>query len=444
MPPSCDDLDAVIDRAHRAQRRVSALSYAQRVQAAVASGRALADHTKRLVEIAVAETGTTAAFARREATSARLFVEAVPTLAEALMPVEVPARSGRTVMRWEPYGVVAGWHAANSPIWVPTLVALSALVGGNVVVSRPSRRAARTTRAVLEAVAAAWPQDAVQVADLDPAQGHALIAHPRVNAVVAHASTATCVRHMGVLAQAYASGVTMRPYIPEASGNDAAVVLPGADLERAAAAIAMGAFANAGQLCMAAKRIIVDCAVWDAFVGPLCAAVEAIDADPEHATHVQNGTSVYEAGMRALRDAHARGGEVIVGGQDGEVLRATVVRVPADAVHGALLWQQEVFAPVRSLVVCDGVQEALRLANDSRFGLGAALFGGDAGARELFTRGVRASRVVVDEGPLYQDPHLVVGGVGDSGYAGARPKLEQLVWAKRVHWADGATCAPGG
>ena len=81
--------------------------------------------------------------------------------------------------------------------------------------------------------------------------------------------------------------------------------------------------------------------------------------------------------------------------------------------------------------MADDAEDALALANDTPYALGAAVFG--PGGR-LVPR-LRAARVLLDEGPLYQDAHLVVGGVGDSGLAGARPKVEQLVWARRVHRA---------
>ena len=115
-------------------------------------------------------------------------------------------------------------------------------------------------------------------------------------------------------------------------------------------------------------------------------------------------------------------------GDTGEVFTPTVVRLPLEALH-VQLWRDEVFAPLRSLVVADDADHAVALANDSAFALGAALFGGSPNHVDA----LHAARVVVDTSPLYQDPHLVVGGIRDSGVAGARPKLEQFVFARRVH-----------
>jgi acyl-CoA reductase-like NAD-dependent aldehyde dehydrogenase len=261
-----------------------------------------------------------------------------------------------------------------------------------------------------------------------------LVWHPGVQAVVTHASTETCRRQLAGLGRAYAEvGVPLRPYIPEASGNDPLLVLAGADLRRAAEAAALGGFANGGQLCMAAKRIIVARELWPAFRGPLETAVGRLVTGPagDEATDVAPLAPgpARERARQALAEALAAGARVVIGaGEVGETFSPTVVLL--DEAHlGLALWREETFAPLRGLVLAEDLDHAIALANDSRFALGAAVFGGPPDVAEH----LRAARVVVDESPLYQDAHLVVGGVGDSGLAGARPKLEQLVWARRVH-----------
>lgn len=433
MPALCD----LVARAARAQPEVAALPLDERLARAARSRAALAARTDEVVDRAVAELGTPRRFARREVASALGLLDALPELAAAIRPAPVPAVSGRTDLEWRPYGVVLGWHAANSPVWVPTVVAASALVGGNALLSRAPSRARGVTALVVEALAGPWPPDAVVPVALPGPEAEPLVWHEGVAAVVTHASSATIKRQLAGLGAAYGRGARLRPYIAEGSGNDAAIVLAGADLGRAAAAIALGGFANAGQLCMAAKRIIVERAVWPAFRPLLVAAVEGlVVGDPE-----DEGTDIgpFPAGparahaRAALREALAAGGEVLVGGAErGAHLIPTVVRLPPAAL-GVALWREESFAPLRSLLVVDGPEEALRRANDGPYALGAAVFG----PGEAVVDGLVAARVTVDEGPLYQDPHLVVGGVGDSGLAGARPKLEQLVWPRRVHRAGG-------
>jgi len=433
----------LVARARAAQPAVAALDLDKRLARAAAGRARLAQAGPGIVDRAVAEAGIPRRFAARELESALLLLDALPELALALRPRPVPSVSGTTTLEWAPYGVVLGWHAANSPVWVPTLVVVSALVGGNAVVSRPSQRVRATTHAVLAALMPDWPADAVVVADMPGAEAEALVADPGIDAVVAHASTVTCKRHLARLGAAYAAGVPMRPYIPEASGNDALIVLQGADLERAARAAALGGFANAGQLCMSAKRMIVDRRVWPAFTPLLGAAVAGlVVGDPE-----DPGTDIGPLlpgpsdprARRALAEALDAGGELVCGTADpGDRIAPTIVLLPRERIGGLELWRAETFAPIRGLVLCASAEDALGLANDSPYGLGAAVFGGTAGERELLAHRLRAARVLIDEGPMYQDPHLVVGGVGESGMAGARPKLEQLVWARRVHRAGDA------
>jgi acyl-CoA reductase-like NAD-dependent aldehyde dehydrogenase len=428
----------LVRSAAAAQVRVAAIDLDERIVRSARAREALAAVADAIVDAAVSEARQPRRFARREMQSALGLLDALPELAQAIRPVAVPAVSGATVLEWVPYGVVLGWHAANSPVWVPTLVASSALVAGNAVVCRPSSRARRTTMLVLEALRGAWPEDALVVADLPGPEAEPLVWDRGVGLVVAHASSATCKRHLAGLGQAYAEGAPLRPYIPEGSGNDAMIVLPGADLDAAAAAAALGGFANAGQLCMSAKRMIVVRAVWRDFAPRLVAAVEAlVVGDPEDDRTdigpLAEGPA-RERARKALAEALERGGRILVGeGERGPHFTPTIVVLPRGA-EDAVLWREESFAPLRGLMVVDDAADALALANDSPYALGAAVFG----PGEEVVAGLRAARVLVDEGPLYQDAHLVVGGVGDSGFAGARPKVEQMVWARRVHRAEGS------
>lgn len=427
-------------RARVAQPAVAAIPLDERLARVAESRRALAFAGEQIVDQAVREAGVPRRFARREVTSALMLLDALPSFADAIRPKPVPAVSGTTMLEWMPYGVVFGWHAANSPVWVPTVVAASALVAGNSIVARPSRRVRDTTGMVLDAIATAWPPDAIVTLDLTGPEAEALLVDREVDAIVAHASTTTCKRHMARLGAAYAEGMPMRVYIPEASGNDALIVLDGADLPRAAEAAALGGFANAGQLCMSAKRIIIQDSVAEEFTPLLVAATaRLVIGDPEaEATDI--GRLLAGGGedhaRDVLREAVTAGGIVLIGGErKNGLLAPTLVRLPRDRLTELRMWREEVFAPIRGVVQCTDVDDALALANDTPFGLGAAVFGGDPGVQDRCARGLRAARVLFDEGPMYQDPHLVVGGVGDSGLAGARPKVEQLAWARRIHRA---------
>lgn len=438
------DGTTLIARAAQTQGHIARMSLDERLAAVARCRVALEQAGPMIVAEAVRESRQTLRFARRELESALQLLDAMPKLADALRPQMVPAVSGTTMLEWMPYGVVFGWHAANSPVWVPTVVAISALVGGNSVICRPSRRSAASSRLVLETLMDQWPAHAIQICTLPPEQAEELIAHPGVNAVVAHGSTATCRRQMARLAAAYATGVAFRPYIPEASGNDPAIVLAGADLELAADAIAAGAFTNAGQLCMATKRIIVESRIWEDFRPLLVTAVERLrvgepSLEQTDVAPLGDGAGVGRA-RTALAEALTLGGEIVAGhGEQGPFFTPTVVLLPRSAA-GTILWREESFAPLRGLMLAADAEDALELANADVHGLGASVFGDG----EPIIGRLRAARVIVNEHPLYQDPHFVVGGIGDSGLFGARPKVEQLVYARRVHRAGVVRRAPEG
>jgi acyl-CoA reductase-like NAD-dependent aldehyde dehydrogenase len=428
-----------VAEAGRTQPAVAALALEERLVRVARSRELLARAGEDVVAAAVREGGMPRKFAERELQSALLLLDALPEFADALRPRRVSAVSGTTTLEWHPYGVVLGLHSANSPIWVPTVVSMSALLAGNGVVCRPSRRVARTTDRVLAALADPWPGGALQAVDCDRDGIQRLLTDPGIDAIVAHASTATCVRHLQILADAYARGVVMRPYIPEASGNDALIVLPGANLAAAARAITLGAFANAGQLCFSAKRILVHDALWPRLRPLLVAeATRIVVGDPDDpgtdlaASLAADQTAAEAACVAAL----AAGGELVVGRSPGpgETVPRLVL-LPREQLDELELWRSEIFAPIRGVVRVTDAADAAALAADTRFGIGVSVFGGTPDDHAYIGRIIRVGRLLINESPLYQDPHLVVGGVRDSGFGGARPKIEQLAYARRVHTA---------
>ena len=235
-------------------------------------------------------------------------------------------------------------------------------------------------------------------------------------------------------------GAPLRPYIPEASGNDAAIVLAGADLEQrprprspwgrsptpgSCACPRSGSSSSRGS-----GRSSVRC--WSRR-SRRCASAIPLGRRP---TSRPLGDSPGR-GARAhgLAEALALGGEIIAGrGEDGPFFTPTVVRAAARGVGDDAVERGEL-RPASGLMLAADPDDAARRRQRRRpRARGERLRAGRRGRRPR----LRAARVVVDEDPLYQDPHFVVGGIGDSGLFGARPKLEQLVYARRVHRAAGA------
>jgi acyl-CoA reductase-like NAD-dependent aldehyde dehydrogenase len=435
-------LARLVDDASRQWGAVAALPLDDRLDRAHRSRVQLAHDGPAIVESAVRVAKMPRKFVERELQSALLSLDALPAFAEAIRPRVLPATSGATILEWLPYGVVLGLHSANSPIWVPTVVSMSALVAGNAFVSRPSRRVAATTDLVLRSLATSWPEGAIAVANCDRQAVRGLLLAPGIDAIVAHASTETCRQHLAALAEGYANGAVLRPYIPEASGNDALMVLPGADVAKAADAIALGAFAHGGQLCFSAKRILVDKTLWPELRPAVERAVERIViGDPDDpATDLSRETHGDQSAAEiAFAEALAAGGQLVVGRVPDDVTSGQtiprLVLLPRERLASLQMWRSEIFAPIRGLVLVRGIDDAIELARDTQFGIGASVFGGSSADHERIRRSLRVARILINESPLYQDAQLVVGGIRDSGYGGARPKIEQLVYARRVHTA---------
>jgi acyl-CoA reductase-like NAD-dependent aldehyde dehydrogenase len=142
-----------------------------------------------------------------------------------------------------------------------------------------------------------------------------------------------------------------------------------------------------------------------------------------------------------VQEALERGGRLLIGGKaDSPFFYPTLIEFEKAQILGAreeekpFLWTEESFAPVRSFIVFDTVEEAVALANDSPYGLGASIFGEPEQAASIARR-LAAGRIMINEGPLYSDISLPIGGIRDSGLNGSTDKIEEMAYTKRIHLA---------
>jgi acyl-CoA reductase-like NAD-dependent aldehyde dehydrogenase len=237
----------------------------------------------------------------------------------------------------------------------------------------------------------------------------------------------------------------MMKYVPELAGNDPFIVLGSADLTQAAAAGLLGGFAHSGQLCIAAKRFLVQRSVSSDFRERLVEGIRRLKmGDPRDedtdigpiGKHESLDIATYQ-----VREALERGGRLLIGGRaEVPFFTPTLIEFEKAQILGLseeekpFLWTEEAFAPVRSFVVFDTLEEAVALANDGPYGLGASVFGEPAAASAV-GRELAAGRVMINEGPLYSDLSLPIGGIRDSGLNGSTDKLEEMAYIKRIHLA---------
>ena len=344
-----------------------------------------------------------------------------------VIPSDVPGALSMGVR--QPVGVVVGMAPWNAPVILATRAVATPLAYGNTVVLKASEKCPRTHAAVARAITdAGLPAGAINL--VIHATGDApevvdeLIAHPAVRRVNFTGSTKVgrivalkCAEHL-------------KRCLLELGGKAPQVVLRDADLEGAADAASFGAFMNAGQICMSTERIIADRSVADELGAKLVErAGKLVTGDPrDEGTMV--GPVIDDASreriMDLIEDARAKGADVLVGGQaDGNLISPTVL---ANVTREMGIYGEESFGPVVALVPVEGDDEAVHVANDTEYGLSAAVFGGDVDHALEIARRIESGICHVNSSTVHDEPQMPFGGVKSSGWGrfGGKAALEEF------------------
>ncbi|APE17161.1 aldehyde dehydrogenase [Mycobacterium sp. WY10] len=329
-----------------------------------------------------------------------------------------PRAGEQILVTRKPIGVVAVITPFNFPIAIPAWKIAPALVYGNTVVWKPATTVPLLAIRLAEALTSAGlPPGVLNLVIGDSPIGEALVEHPDIAAISFTGSTAVGRR---IAASAAARGV---PVQAEMGGKNAAVVLDDADIELALEQVMLGAFRSTGQKCTATSRLIVTDGIADRFLGELATRAAALAVgDPTEDT-TQMGPVITGAAQRniyaGIGTAMAQDAEVLAGGEpyfkgllaEGFFVAPTVLELTAPAD----IWAEELFGPVLAARRAADTDEAFALANDTEFGLSAAIFTQD------LTRALHAIQHV-DVGVLHinsesagADPHVPFGGAKKSG-----------------------------
>ncbi len=371
----------------------------------------------------VRENGKTLAEARVEVTKTADFLDFYASFArQPLGEILADARAGtQTTVRYEPVGVVLAITPWNDPLLTPARKLGPALIAGNAVLLKPARQTPLIAQWLAGLLASAGLPGGVLsvVTGRDQDISDALLGHPDLDALTFTGSTAT-----GAHLRRALSGANVRLQT-ETGGKNASVVLADADLDLAADTVAAAAFGQAGQRCTATSRLIADSAVLPALLdrlrGRAAAAVLGPGLDPA-STLGPLATPEHRDGVLAhIGRARAEGADVIAGGakpaadalRHGCYVEPTIIGVsPRQA-----LWRDEVFGPVVAVCPASGFDEAVALANDSRYGLSAAVFTTSLRLANEFIDRAEAGQVAVNLPTSGWDVHHPFGGFRDSGSA---------------------------
>ncbi|TFV48124.1 NAD-dependent succinate-semialdehyde dehydrogenase [Blastococcus sp. TF02A-35] len=432
------EVDAALDHAAAAQQRWAALSFADRAAVLRRAAGLLRGQGAELALLVTREMGKPLAEARAEvekcATACEYYADhAAGFLADE--PVETSA--DRSWVGYEPVGVVLAVMPWNFPLWQVLRFAAPALMAGNAALLKHSPNTTGCALAVERLLAEAGAPEglftALVVAEPDiPAVTARLIADPRIGAV-----TLTGSERAG-RAVGSAAGAAVKKSVLELGGSDPFVVLSDADLPAVAAMAARGRFLNAGQSCISPKRVVVESAVAEEFTRLLVAEVgRLVVGDPlDPATDVgpMARADLLEAVHAQVLACVAAGARLLAGGarvdRPGCFYAPTVL---AGVRPGMPAYDEEIFGPVAAVVVAQDEDDAVRIANDTRFGLGASVWTRDPERGVAVARRIRSGAVFVNA-VVASDVRLPFGGTRASGHgrelaaAGIREFVNVRTW----------------
>jgi acyl-CoA reductase-like NAD-dependent aldehyde dehydrogenase len=323
-------------------------------------------------------------------------------------------KAGRIVQ--EPYGVVGIISPWNYPFSIPATETLAALVAGNAVVIKPSEL---TSLVGLELASllhqADIPKEVVQVVVGDGVTGAALMA-AEIDKLVFTGSVATGKR----IAEAAAG--RLLPLVLELGGKDPMLVLEDADVDIASSGAVWGAFVNAGQTCLSVERCYVHRRLYEPFLEACARKAGQLRVGNGLDPQTDMGPLIREGQLRIVeqhvQDAVAQGARLLAGGTRLPELGSNFYAptVLADVTHGMRIMREETFGPVLPVMTFDTDDEAVRLANDSEFGLAASVWTRDTARREGIARRINAGTVLVNDVVscfgISEAPH---GGIKASG-----------------------------
>ena len=318
-------------------------------------------------------------------------------------------------IRYEPLGVVLAIMPWNFPFWQVFRFVAPALMAGNVGLLKHASNVPQCALAIEDILRrAGFPEGVLQTLLIRSSEVAALLEDARVSAVTLTGSEAA---GQDVAARA---GHALKKTVLELGGSDPFIVMPSADIDKASATAAKARAINNGQSCIAAKRFIVADAIADRFLEKFVAAMEAMTvgnpldaatdigplATPELVTDLEKQVNAsVAAGARILT-----GGARVPG--PGNYFAPTVlIDIPRDSPA----YREELFGPVASVFRVSSIDEAIRVANDTSFGLGASVWTRDDKERDIFVRGIEAGQVFVNA-MVVSDPRVPFGGVKRSGY----------------------------
>ena len=419
---SAADVANAVVRARKVQAAWQATTFAERTRLLYRLRDLLIDEQERLADILTSETGRP----RAEAYGTELFYlcDALGVWAkkgaEYLKPQTIKPhfplmKTKKVLATYLPRGVIGIISPWNFPLILTLGEAIPALLAGNAVIIKPSELTPLS--ALLGAdlvVKAGFPENLLQIVVGRGETGEALVDHADMIAFTGSVETGKRVMRR--------AAERLIPVSLELGGKDPMIVLKDADLERAAGACVWGALMNCGQTCTSVERVYVEAPIYQQFVDRVVARVRAVRQGPSEA-EVEVGSITSEAQLKTIEEqvneAVAGGAKALLGGRRNPKFRGFYYEptVLIDVDHSMKIMSEETFGPVIPIMKVKDAEEALRLANDSRYGLSGTIFSRRESSDRRLAERLQVGAVCINDTLVnFIIPDAPMGGVKDSGF----------------------------
>jgi benzaldehyde dehydrogenase (NAD) len=425
------DAHAAVDAAHEAFATWGRSTPGERRTILTKAADLLSERAEQIAQVVTEETGGVFGWGMfNVALASNMLREAAAQtygLIGEVIPSDVPGKLAMGVR--QPAGVVVAIAPWNAPVILSTRSVATPLAFGNTVVLKASELCPRTHAAVVHTLQdAGLPEGVINLITNDPADAadvvDELVAHPATRRVNFTGST----KVGRIIAET--AGRHLKRVLLELGGKAPMVVLPDADLDRAAAAAHFGAFFHQGQICMSTERIVADRSIAQDLAERIAERARAATVGDPRDPQTQIGPLINSAAMERVtalvKDAVEKGATTLSGGEaDGTCYPPTVITgvTPEMRVYG-----EESFGPLVSVIEVDGVDEAVATANDTDYGLSAAVFSENVPAALELAQRIESGICHINDTTVQDEPQMPFGGVKASGWGrfGGRAALEEF------------------
>ncbi|MDA7807088.1 aldehyde dehydrogenase family protein [Aquiluna sp.] len=414
------EVEARLAKAQEAHEKLRTMTYAERAKLMLVAADLIESEVEKTAVMLTREMGKPIAQSRGEvlkcAKNMRFYAEkSEEFLAPQVLADPSLVGASQAMAIWQPLGVVLAVMPWNYPLWQVIRFAAPALMAGNSGVLKHASNVPQSALYLDDLFTrAGFPEGSFSTLMISASQVAPVIDDWRVRAVTLTGSEPA---GRAVAAQA---GSQIKPSVMELGGSDAFVVTPNADIEQAATVAVTARINNNGQSCIAGKRFLVFDEVYDQFVDSFVAKMAALKMGDPMDESVQVGPLATAGGKRDIvelvEDAKAKGARVLCGGETpegpGYYYPATVIDQLTDDMR---LVMEEAFGPVATIYRVKDREEAIKVANQTTFGLSSAIWSQDKAEQDYFIEHLQAGAVFVN-GMTISYPELAFGGIKDSGF----------------------------